>query len=256
MSLSGRCAFITGATSGIGQATARSLAEAGCHLVICGRRSERLQNLVTAYGAKVQVLPLVFDVCNRDQMLETLAAHKEALNNVDILVNNAGLALGADKAHAANTDDWDAMIDTNIKALFHMTRWFLPQMRESGSADIVNLGSVAGRYVYPGGAVYCATKFAVRAFSEGLRLDLQGSGVRVINIEPGMVETEFSEVRFKDKKIAKDVYRGMSPLTADDIAQSIVWTLSQPRHVNIQELVVYPTDQSSPGSVHRRPTSN
>lgn len=256
MSLSGRCAFITGASSGIGEATARALAEAGCHLVVCGRRTERLQALVTAYGAKVQVLPLTFDVCNRDQMLDVLGAHTSALGNVDILVNNAGLALGADKAHEANTDDWDAMIDTNIKALFHVTRWFLPQMRESGVADIVNLGSVAGRYVYPGGAVYCATKFAVRAFSEGLRLDLLGSGVRVINIEPGMVETEFSEVRFKDKKLAKAVYRGLTPLTADDIAQSIVWTLSMPRHVNVQEMVIYPTDQSSPGSVHRRPTSD
>ena len=255
-SFQGRWAFITGATAGIGKATAEALASVGCNLVICGRRQERLQSLKETLGRSVQVVPLAFDICEAQAMRELFDQHASTLKEVSILLNNAGLALGTDKAQEAKLSDWDTMIDTNIRGLMHVTHWFLPLLRDRGTADIVNLGSVAGRYVYPGGAVYCATKYSVRAFSEGLRLDLLGTGVRVINIEPGMVETEFSEVRFKDSKRAKDVYRGMKPLTAQDIAQSIVWTLSMPRHVNIQEMVIYPTDQTSPGSVHRRPTSD
>jgi NADP-dependent 3-hydroxy acid dehydrogenase YdfG len=192
-----------------------------------------------------------FDITDRDQSLAWFKKNQHLTQNTDLLVNNAGLARGTDPLHKGNIEDWDQMIDTNVRGLLFVTRQLLPRMVERRAGHIVNIGSVAGRWSYPGGGVYCATKFSVRAISECLRMDLLGTGVRVTNIEPGMVETEFSEVRFQDKEKAKQVYKNMKPLSAQDIAESILWSVQRPAHVNIQEIVIFPTDQASIRDVHR-----
>ena len=243
-------ALITGATSGIGAATATKLAELGYKLLLTGRRKTRLEELANKIKAS-EIILASFDLQNMGEIQNFCASHESQLKKVNVLVNNAGLAKGVDKVDEANLQDWDAMIDTNVKGLMHMTRGVLPSMVARKEGHIVNLGSVAGRWTYPGGAVYCASKFAVRAFSEGLRMDLQGKNIRVTNIEPGMVNTEFSVVRLGSKKEADDVYQNMTPLTADDIAETIAWAIARPAHVNIQEIVLYPTDQAHVGMVHR-----
>jgi 3-hydroxy acid dehydrogenase / malonic semialdehyde reductase len=246
-------ALITGASAGIGWATALELAPMVEVLVLTGRRSDRLLALKEEIESNhsVEVLPLVFDVSRREEVSEILAQHRGVLEGLNVLVNNAGLALGTAPMDEGALDDWETMVDTNIKGLLYMTRSLIPFLKHNRPSHIVNLGSVAGRWTYPGGGVYCATKFAVRAITEGLRMDLSGQGIRVTNISPGMVETEFSEVRFGDKDKARGVYSGMTPLSAQDIARCISWCLSQPEHVNVQELVIYPTDQASVGLVHR-----
>jgi 3-hydroxy acid dehydrogenase/malonic semialdehyde reductase len=244
-----RRALITGASSGIGAATARLLAIHGYDLVLTARRQERLEKLAAELMPAVKVDIHSFDIQDASSV-EKFA--KSADLSVDVLVNNAGLAKGVDKMQNAALSDWDTMIDTNVKGLLYLTRAVLPKMIEQGRGHIVNLGSVAGRWVYPGGGVYCATKFAVRAISEGLRMDLMGKPIRVTNIEPGMVESEFSEVRFEDREKAKKVYAGMQPLSPEDIADTILWCIERPAHINIQELVIFPTDQVSPSLVHRR----
>lgn len=245
-------ALVTGASAGIGAATAEALAEKKWHLLLTARREDRLKELgarlSTQYKIKVETMSM--DVQKRADVDRLFEAHGH--REFDLLVNNAGLAKGVDKVFAADVDDWDVMIDTNIKGLLYMTRAFLPPMMERGRGHIVNLGSVAGRWTYPSGAVYCATKFAVRALSEGLRMDLMGTPIRVTNIEPGMVETEFSEVRLGNKERAKAVYKGLQPLTPRDVAETIVWCVDRPKHVNVQELVLFPTDQASIGMAHRR----
>lgn len=185
-------------------------------------------------------------------MNKSLQSLGDSLSSLDVLINNAGLARGTDKVFEASIEDWNEMLDTNVKGLLYLTRALLPNFIKNKRGHVINLGSVAGRWVYPGGSVYCASKFAVRAISEGMRLDLLGTPIRVTNIEPGMVETEFSEVRFRDKKKAKAVYQGFEPLMASDIAECAWWSLSRPPHVNIQELVVFPTAQASVASVHRK----
>lgn len=249
--MKGRWAAVTGASAGIGEATARQLAKAGANLLLFARRQERLEKLSRSINEEfsVSVKSVALDVTDR-QAVERWAA--DAKEPIEILVNNAGLARGTDKVQEARIDDWEAMIDTNVKGLLFLTRAILPGMIERRRGHIVNIGSVAGRWVYPGGAVYCASKFAVRALSEGMRLDLSGTPIRVTNIEPGMVETEFSEVRLQSSERAKAIYKNMVPLSASDIAESIVWCLERPSHVNIQELVIFPTDQASVGVVHRR----
>lgn len=244
------CAFITGASSGIGEATAVALAGAGYDLVLAARRRSRLETLAEDLrrgGRRVDVVEL--DVRDR-AAVEALSA-QPFFDHVTVLVNNAGLAKGMERVQEGKLDDFDAMIDTNVKGLLYVTRALTPGLI-ARKGQIVNLGSVAGRWVYPGGAVYCASKFAVRAITEGLRLDLLGTGVRVTNIAPGMVETEFSEVRLGDEERAKAVYRGVQALSAADVAETIAWCLTRPAHVNVQELVLYPTDQASPGHVHRQ----
>jgi 3-hydroxy acid dehydrogenase/malonic semialdehyde reductase len=241
-------AVITGASSGIGRAVALKLAAQGVDLVLIARREDRLRELKAEIGGSVRVEVKAMDIRDR----EAVSRFADSLENVRVLINNAGLARGVDRVQDANTEDWEAMIDTNIKGLLYFTRALLPPMVRAGEGHVVNLGSVAGRWVYPGGAVYCATKFAVAALTEGLRMDLLGTGVRVTNIEPGMVETEFSEVRLGDKERAKAVYRGMKPLTAADVAESVLWCLQRPAHVNVQELVLYPADQAAIQQVHRR----
>ncbi len=244
-------ALITGATSGIGKALSLLLASKGHSLLICGRRRERLKALEKQCRklGSPSVKSLGFDVQDPkacDEYLNPLN-----LRGIEVLVNNAGLARSIDPLQQGQVQHWEEMINTNIKGLLYVTRKVLPEMMTHGRGHIVNVGSVAGRWVYPGGAVYAATKFAVRALSEGLRMDLLGTGLRVSNIEPGMVETEFSQVRLGDPGAAASVYRGMKPLTAEDIAEVIMWCLERPPHVNIQEVVVYPTDQASVTHVHR-----
>lgn len=260
--MKGRLALITGASSGIGAATARALVRGGCDVILVGRRESRLEQeksllLEVCEGARVETL--VLDVSSRDAVeraVRDIGAQGDSAQGdtaVDILINNAGLALGTETAQEGDPDDWDQMLDTNVKGLLYMTRALLPGMIARGRGDIVNIGSVAGRWSYRGGTVYCATKAAVRAITESLRLDLMGTPVRVMNIAPGMVETEFSDIRFRgDTKKAKDVYAGMTPLSPHDIADAIVWSLSRPAHVNVQEMILFPTDQPGVGHVHRR----
>ncbi len=246
-------AIITGATAGIGEATAELLALEGYDLILTGRRKDRLEALAKRLGGNGNsILPLCFDVSNKGEVESSLKEIETKLSNVNVLVNNAGLALGTDLVPTADFSDWDQMIDTNIKGLLYMTRLIVPHMIENKNGHIINVGSVAGRWSYRGGAVYCATKFAVRAISEGLRMDISGSGIRVTNIEPGMVNTEFSLVRLGDEKKALEVYEGMEALSSKDIADCILWSLTRPPHVNIQELVVFPTDQAAVGQVHRK----
>lgn len=245
-------ALITGASSGIGRATALELARLGFDIVALARRSERLDELaaeIRALGRDARTIAV--DVRDRAAVERSLTP--ELADRIAVLVNNAGLARGTEKLQDGDPAHWDEMIDTNVKALLTLTKLVVPSMAKRRSGHVVNLGSVSGRWVYPGGAVYCATKFAVRALSEGLRMDLLGTGVRVTNIEPGMVETEFSRVRFDGSQTASDrVYARMTPLTAGDIANAIAWCVRQPAHVNIQELVIYPTDQAAVGMVHRQ----
>jgi NADP-dependent 3-hydroxy acid dehydrogenase YdfG len=218
-----RWALITGATSGIGEATAFELAAHGINLIVTGRRLERLKKLKSEIELKnkVKVITHILDV--RDAKAVQELEKITELEEVDVLINNAGLAVGTERVAQAKLSDWDTMIDTNVKGLLYVTRTVLPFMLRRGQGHVVNVGSVAGRWVYPGGAVYCASKFAVRALSEGIRMDLNGSPIRVSNIEPGMVSTEFSEVRFGDHEKAKAVYKGMTPLKAKDIAETVYW---------------------------------
>lgn len=252
----GKWALVTGATAGIGEACAIRLAEKGVHLLLTGRRADRLARLKNQLQSEfdVSIETLVFDISDREATEKALDGARAELSQLEVLVNNAGLAMGTEPMQNSQIDDWERMIDTNVKGLLYITRFVLPFMVKRGSGHIVNIGSVAGRWVYPGGGVYCATKFAVRALSEGLRLDLLGTGIRVTNIEPGMVETEFSEVRFNgDKEKAKSVYQGVEALKAEDIADAVAWSLERPAHVNIQEMVIFPTAQAGVGPyVHRK----
>lgn len=242
--------LITGASSGIGASTAQLLAQKGHKLWLTGRRKDRLQKLQSQFP-EGQIQISVFDIQSRSACEKFLQENEASLKKLDVLINNAGLAAGVDRLQTAKLDDLDVMIDTNVKGLLYLTRGILPHFIANKVGYIVNLGSVAGRWVYPAGAVYCATKFAVRAISEGLRQDLLGHNIRVTNIEPGMVQTDFSLVRMGSQEKADQVYAGMQPLTAQDIAECIDWVLSRPAHVNVQELVVYPTAQAHVGMVHR-----
>lgn len=248
-------ALITGATSGIGWATALTLAGQGFSILATGRRREKLLELAQIIQQKfptVSVKVAAFDVSDRFEVSEFFKSHQAELAMTDVLVNNAGLARGVEKMQDAALDDWETMIDTNIKGLLFMTRGVVEHMVKKNSGHIINLGSVAGRWTYPGGGVYCATKAAVLALTEGLRMDLLGKKIRITNIEPGMVNTEFSYVRFGDQHKADLVYQGMTPLQAQDIADTIAWCVARPAHVNIQELVIYPTDQAHVGQVARK----
>jgi 3-hydroxy acid dehydrogenase/malonic semialdehyde reductase len=246
---------ITGATSGIGEATAYQLAASGKKIFLMGRRKKNLQSVQKKCqnlgSAEVFILDFDLQEISKSKTQKKIQGFlKKNKIEVDVLVNSAGLAKGTELLQDAKPKDWDQMIDTNVKGLLQITQLFLPSIIHR-AGHIVNLGSVAGRLVYEGGAVYCATKFAVRAISEGLRMDLKGTGVRVTNIEPGMVNTKFSLVRLGTQQKADAVYADMAPLSAKDIAESICWSLSQPKHVNVQELVIYPTDQASVGQVVR-----
>jgi 3-hydroxy acid dehydrogenase/malonic semialdehyde reductase len=249
--LSKSTVFITGATSGFGAAAAHRFAKSGARLILCGRRGERLAAI--RKELKVPTHLVTLDVRDREAVFDAVAKLPAEFAAIDVLVNNAGLAQGLDPAYKANLEDWETMIDTNIKGLVYCTRAVLPGMVERKRGHIVNLGSVAGTYPYPGGNVYGGTKAFVEQFSLNLRNDLGGFNIRVTNIEPGMCETEFSVVRFKGDKAAADrVYQGMTPLSADDIAEQIHWVASLPAHVNINRMEIMPVAQSWAGfAVHR-----
>jgi 3-hydroxy acid dehydrogenase/malonic semialdehyde reductase len=255
LSLKDRIVFVTGASAGIGEATARAFAAEGSKVLLCARRVERLERLARELeqAHKVAVHAFGLDVRDQAEVERTVAGLPVEWRAVDVLVNNAGLSRGLDKLPQGLVDDWEEMIDTNVKGLLYVTRAVLPGMVERGRGHIINVGSIAGHEVYPAGNVYCATKFAVRALSKGLRLDLNGTPIRVSEIDPGMVETEFSQVRFHgDKDRAAKVYQGLAPLTGNDIAQAAVWCATRPPHVNISEIVVMPTAQASATLVHRK----
>lgn len=256
LSMGQQTVLITGASSGIGAACARLLAADGARLILAARRVEKLQSLASDLQAQygIEVLSLPLDVCDPQAVQAAVDGLPSAWRAIDVLINNAGLSRGLDKQYEAPRQDWEEMIDTNVKGLLYMSRAVVPGMVARGRGHVVNVGSIAGRQTYPGGSVYCATKAAVKALSEGLKLDLLGTPVRVTNIEPGFVETEFSDVRFRgDSERAKQVYQGMVPLTGEDIADSILFALTRPPHINISEIFLMPTDQSSVFHVHRRP---
>ncbi len=240
--------FITGASSGIGEACARSFATAKSPLWLVARRLERLEKLAVELRDKLSVEVRVsrLDVTQRDQVERFFADNRSALSSIQVLVNNAGLTRGLDPIQNGKLEDWEETIDTNIKGLLYVTHGFLPHFVSAGEGHIVNIGSVASRWTYPKGSIYCASKRAVSSLTEGMRLDLQGTGIRVTEIAPGLVETEFSRVRFRgDEERAKAVYRNKNCLRPNDVAEAIVWAVQRPKHVNIQEIVIYPTEQAS-----------
>jgi len=243
--------FITGATSGIGLACAEIFATNHYQLVICGRRKDRLISFTQQYkNAKIEYLD--FDVRNKDEVFLKIAGLPEEFRNIDILINNAGNAHGLDSIHCGNTDDWDAMLDINVKGLLYVSRAIMPGMVARKSGHIINIGSIAGKEVYPNGNVYCASKYAVDAISKGMRIDLNAFGIKVSEVNPGAVNTEFSSVRFKgNTEMADKVYAGFDPLVATDIAEIVYFIATRPNHVNIAELLVLPKAQAGAGIVHR-----
>lgn len=245
--MKGKTVLITGATSGIGEGCARKFAAMGSNLILNGRNIEKLNQLkeeLTALG--VEVLTLPFDVRDRAAMRAAIDSLQGPWQQIDVLINNAGLVIGVDKEFEGNLDEWDIVLDTNIKALLSMTRMIVPGMVARGRGHIINIGSIAGDAAYPGGSVYCATKAAVKALSDGLRIDLVDTPLRVTNIKPGMVETNFTVVRYRgDKQRADDFYRGIRPLTGDDIAEVVYYAASAPEHVQIAEVLVMPTHQAT-----------
>ena len=245
--MKGKTVLITGATSGIGEGCARKFAAMGSNLILNGRNIEKLNQLkeeLTALG--VEVLTLPFDVRDRAAMRAAIDSLQGSWQQIDVLINTAGLVIGVDKEFEGNLDEWDIVLDTNIKALLSMTRMIVPGMVARGRGHIFNIGSIAGDAAYPGGSVYCATKAAVKALSDGLRIDLVDTPLRVTNIKPGMVETNFTVVRYRgDKQRADDFYRGIRPLTGDDIAEVVYYAASAPEHVQIAEVLVMPTHQAT-----------
>jgi NADP-dependent 3-hydroxy acid dehydrogenase YdfG len=255
ISIQQQVVLITGASSGIGTACAQVFAEAGAKLVLAARRLDRLErvaaNLQTQLDTEIHFVQL--DVRDRPQVEAVLQTLPPTWSAVDILVNNAGLSRGLDKLHQGNLQDWEEMIDTNLKGLLYVTRSLLPGMVQRGRGHVINIGSIAGRQTYPGGNVYCASKAAVRAISEGLKIDLLGTPIRVSEIQPGLVETEFSEVRFHgDRPRAQSVYKGLTPLTSADVAEVVLFCATRPPHVNMSEILLVPTDQATTTLVHRQ----
>lgn len=241
-----KIALITGATSGIGKATAILFAVEGIHLILCGRRQDRLDALQTELAKQTKVTVLNFDVRDKDAVFEAIASLPETFKDIDILINNAGNAHGLDPIDEGNTDDWDAMLDINVKGLLYVSKAVIPNMIERKSGQIINIGSTAGKEVYPKGNVYCASKHAVDALTTGMRMDLNSHGIKVGAVNPGAVETEFSNVRFKgDDERADSVYDGFKPLVAEDIAETLYFVVTRPAHVNIADLVITPTAQAS-----------
>lgn len=248
-------AFVSGASSGIGQACAEVLAREGYDLILAARRSERLQDLAMALEAAygTQVFCCMLDVRDKDAVQNAIGSFRGRWKHIDVLINNAGLSQGLDPIQTGDTGDWDRMIDTNVKGLLYMTRAVVPLMIEQGKGHVVNIGSIAAKEVYPNGNVYCATKHAVDALTQGMRVDLLHEGIKVTAIHPGMVETEFSEVRFKgDRDRAKAVYHNIEPLVAMDVAEAVWFAVSRPAHVNINDMLIMPTAQASGTQLVRR----
>jgi len=254
-SLKNGIVFITGASAGIGRSCARAFAKQGARLILAARRRRRLEELAVDLKRKPgeDILLLELDVRDQPAVERTIKNLPAEWSAIDVLVNNAGLSRGLDKLYEGKLEDWEEMIDANIKGLLYVSRAVIPGMVERGRGHIINIGSIAGHEVYPGGNVYCATKFAVDALSKGMRLDLSGTGLRVSQVSPGMVETEFSLVRFRgDREKAEKVYKGLTPLSPDDVADAVVYCATRPPRVNVGEMIVMPTDQASTTMVHRK----
>jgi 3-hydroxy acid dehydrogenase / malonic semialdehyde reductase len=254
-SLKDSLVFITGASSGIGASCARQCAELGARLLLAARRTDRMNSLADRLRKewKVRIHTLTFDIRHQSEVDTALQSLPDDWKEIDVLVNNAGLSRGLDKLQDGKISDWEEMIDTNVKGLLYVTRAILPGMVSRSRGHIINIGSIAGHWVYPSGNVYCASKYAVKALSEGLKMDLLGTPIRVSSVDPGLVETEFSLVRFHgDRERAKKVYEGLQPLSPDDIADAVVYCATRPPHVNINEIVVMPVAQASATLVHRR----
>jgi NADP-dependent 3-hydroxy acid dehydrogenase YdfG len=247
-----KIALVTGATSGIGRATARILAKNNYKIILCGRRKDRLKELEKELSEFTEIYTLCFDVRDKVAVFDSINSLPSDFSKIDVLINNAGNAHGLSAIQDGNLDDWDAMIDINVKGLLYVSKAIIPQMIEQKSGHIINIGSVAGKEVYPNGNVYCASKYAVDALNKSMRMDLNPYGIRVGAIHPGMVETEFSEVRFKgDKDKAANTYKGLKPLKPEDIADIIHFVVSRPYHINIADLIVFPTAQASATIVNR-----
>ena len=255
MNLKGKTTLITGASAGIGEACARVFAEAGSDLIITARRFERIQKLSEELTAKhnIKCLPIEMDVRNRVLVNESIENLPAEFSKIDILINNAGKSLGLDPLQDGDYNDWDEMIDTNIKGLLYVTKAVAPKMIEKGEGFVINISSIAGKHAYPKGNVYCASKAAARTLSESMVIDFNGTGVRVCNIDPGLVETEFSLVRFHgDSERAENVYKNFTPLTGYDIADIALFTVTRPPHVMIQDVTVTPTAQASAYIIHKK----
>lgn len=240
-----KTALITGATSGIGRATAYELAKHNIQLILCGRRQKRLDDIQNDLQQKTNVHVLNFDVRDKKSVNQSIKSLPEEFKSIDILINNAGNAHGLDAIHEGSTDDWDAMMDINVKGLLYVSKAIIPQMTIRQSGHIINIGSSAGKEVYPKGNVYCGSKHAVVAISEGMRIDLNPFGIKVSTINPGLVETEFSQIRFKGDAIADNVYKGYKALQAEDVAEAIYFAISRPPHVNIADILMFCTAQAS-----------
>jgi NADP-dependent 3-hydroxy acid dehydrogenase YdfG len=248
-----KIALITGATSGIGKATAYELAKVGFKLILCGRRNEILGAIEKDLNKITLTTSLCFDVSDNLEVNRSISSLPKKWKNINVLINNAGNAHGMDLFQDGNIDDWDKMIDINVKGLMYVTKSIIDNMIENSSGHIINIGSLAGREVYPKGNIYCASKYAVKAISQSLRLDLNKHNIKVSEINPGLVETSFSDVRFKgDKSKAKNVYKGYKALQANDIAEIISFVISRPKHVNIADLLVLPSDQASSTQINKK----
>jgi NADP-dependent 3-hydroxy acid dehydrogenase YdfG len=248
-----RIAFITGATSGIGKATAEAFAGVGIDLILCGRRQERLDEVAAELSSKVKVTTLVFDVREKGAVLAAVGSLPDEWKNIDILVNNAGNAHGLGSLDEGDTDDWDAMIDGNVKGLLYVSKAIIPLLLERGKGHIINISSIAGKQTYANGAVYCASKAAVEVISEGMRLELTQHGIKTTNVAPGAVETEFSLVRFKgDEDRAEKVYQGYDPLQPGDIADAILYAVNAPDRVTIADITILAGAQSAATTIHRK----
>lgn len=246
--------IITGATSGFGKACAEAFANDHHRLILTGRRADRLDKEATQLREKygIEVITLNFDVRNHEAVKQAVDSLPLEWQNIDILINNAGLAVGSDPIQDGDFDDWNRMIDTNIKGLLYVTKNIFPLLLQSKCPHIVNIGSIAGKEVYAKGNIYCATKFAVDALTRAMRIDMLSDGIKVSQVAPGAAETEFSQVRFKGNiNAASDVYKGFAPLQAEDIANAVVWITGLPAHVNINDMVIMPTAQASPGYIHK-----
>jgi 3-hydroxy acid dehydrogenase/malonic semialdehyde reductase len=251
--LTGKIVFVTGASSGIGQATARAFAEEGAKLLLCARRLEKLTEMAETLDKAEDVFTFRLDVSDRAAVEETLANLPEEWKAVDVLVNNAGLSRGLTKLYEDDPENWEEMIDTNVKGLLYVTRAIVPGMVERGRGHVISMGSTAGHQTYANGAVYCASKAAEKAISEGLKIDLMGTPVRVTSVDPGMVETSFAEVRFRgDTERAAKVYQNITPLQPEDVADAIVWAATRPAHVNIHTIVMTTIDQANSTVFNRR----
>jgi NADP-dependent 3-hydroxy acid dehydrogenase YdfG len=246
-SLKNKIVLITGTSSGIGKACAEAFSKEGAKVILNGRRKKIIEQLALQLKEKfnAEVISLIFDIRNKTEVKEKIDSLPEEWKKIDILVNNAGLGKGLDKIYEGKTEDWELMIDTNLKGLLYVTREVMPGMVERKSGHIINIGSVAGHDIYPGGNVYCATKFAVKALSQAMRIDALDKFIKISSVDPGMVETEFSNIRFNgDTERAKSVYKGLQPLVGDDIADAVIYCATRPWHVNINEIIITPIAQA------------